>query len=139
MGEFVTDPPDSLLGGIVPVEDLQESYGREARYVVAPEANPPTTKWDEHVARGLQLDQPGVDVGITSCAELGSSRSVAVPLAAFFGANGGEQMAPTTSIVDAGVYRPLDPAAVWAVVAGGTSSRSLQPAHVGHLERERAA
>jgi hypothetical protein len=80
-----------------------------------------------------------VDVGITSCAELGSSRSVAVPLAAFFGANGGEQMAPTTSIVDAGVYRPLDPAAVWAVVAGGTSSRSLQPAHVGHLERERAA
>ncbi|MDQ1372682.1 MAG: agmatinase, partial [Actinomycetota bacterium] len=48
----------------VPAPDdlqLHEHYGPEARYAVAAEAAMPTTKWDEEVARGLELGLPGAD------------------------------------------------------------------------------
>jgi agmatinase len=38
-----------------------EHYGPEARYAVEAEAGLPTTKWDEEVARGLELGLPGAD------------------------------------------------------------------------------
>src|SRR5262245_65711364 len=40
---------------------LHDNYGPEARYAVAAEAAMPTTKWDEEVARGLELGLPGAD------------------------------------------------------------------------------
>jgi hypothetical protein len=41
--------------------ELHEKYGPEARYAVEREAELPTTKWDEEVARGLELGLPGAD------------------------------------------------------------------------------
>ena len=40
---------------------LHENYGPEARYAVESEALLPTTKWDEEIARGLELGLPGAD------------------------------------------------------------------------------
>ena len=40
---------------------LHEHYGPEASYAVAAEAAIPTTKWEEEVARGLELGLPGAD------------------------------------------------------------------------------
>jgi hypothetical protein len=91
---------------------------------------------------GGSVAVPGVDVRITSCAELGSSGVVAVTLddaAAFLRAGGGERLAVTTTVVLAAVHGPLDPPEGWRVVADGTSSVSLQPEHIGHAEQERAA
>jgi hypothetical protein len=91
---------------------------------------------------GGSVAVPGVDVRITSCADLGSSGVVAVTLddaAAFLRAGGGERPAVTTTVVLAAVHGPLDPPEGWRVVADGTSSVSLQPEHIGHAEQERAA
>ena len=41
--------------------ELHDNYGPEARHGVAAEANLPTTKWEEEVARGLELGLPGAD------------------------------------------------------------------------------
>src|SRR4051812_50090033 len=41
--------------------ELHDNYGPEARYAVEREAELPTTKWDEEVARGLELGLPGAD------------------------------------------------------------------------------
>jgi len=38
-----------------------ENYGPEARYAVAAEARLPTARWEEEVARGLELGLPGAD------------------------------------------------------------------------------
>ena len=38
---------------------LHDRYGPEARYAVEREAELPTTKWEEEVARGLELGLPG--------------------------------------------------------------------------------
>lgn len=40
---------------------LHDRYGPEARYAVEAEANLPTTKWEEEVARGLEYGLPGAD------------------------------------------------------------------------------
>lgn len=40
---------------------LHDRYGPEARYAVEAEANLPTTRWEEEVARGLELGLPGAD------------------------------------------------------------------------------
>ncbi|WP_218578699.1 agmatinase family protein [Phytohabitans houttuyneae] len=40
---------------------IHDNYGPEARYAVEREAELPTTKWDEEVARGLELGLPGAD------------------------------------------------------------------------------
>ena len=40
---------------------LHDNYGPEARYAVEREAELPTTKWEEEVARGLELGLPGAD------------------------------------------------------------------------------
>jgi agmatinase len=40
---------------------LHDHYGPEARYAVEREAELPTTRWDEEVARGLELGLPGAD------------------------------------------------------------------------------
>ncbi len=42
-------------------DDLHEGYGPEARYAVAAEARLPTTRWEEEVARGLELGLPAAD------------------------------------------------------------------------------
>ena len=42
-------------------EDLHDRYGPEARYAVAAEAALPTIRWEEEVARGLELGLPGAD------------------------------------------------------------------------------
>src|SRR5439155_24364738 len=44
-----------------PDPSLHDNYGPEARYAVEREALLPTTKWDEEVARGLELGLPGAD------------------------------------------------------------------------------
>ena len=44
--------------GTVPLHD---HYGPEAKYAVEAEALLPTTKWEEEVARGLELGLPGAD------------------------------------------------------------------------------
>ena len=41
--------------------DLHDRYGPEARYAVAAEAALPTTRWEQEVARGLELGLPGAD------------------------------------------------------------------------------
>ena len=41
--------------------DLHDRYGPEARYAVAAEAALPTTRWEQEVARGLELGMPGAD------------------------------------------------------------------------------
>jgi agmatinase len=43
------------------VDDLHHNYGPEARYAVEAEAALPTTKWEEEIARGLELGLPGAD------------------------------------------------------------------------------
>jgi len=40
---------------------LHDRYGPEARYAVEAEARLPTAKWEEEVARGLELGLPGAD------------------------------------------------------------------------------
>jgi agmatinase len=40
---------------------LHDHYGPEARYAVEQEAKLPTTKWEEEVARGLEMGLPGAD------------------------------------------------------------------------------
>ena len=40
---------------------LHDNYGPEAKYAVEAEALLPTTKWEEEVARGLELGLPGAD------------------------------------------------------------------------------
>ncbi len=40
---------------------LHDNYGPEARYAVEAEAKLPTTKWEEEVARGLEIGLPGAD------------------------------------------------------------------------------
>src|SRR6202035_1463463 len=40
---------------------MHEGYGPEARYAVAAEAHLPSTRWEEEVARGLELGLPGAD------------------------------------------------------------------------------
>src|SRR5215208_2263537 len=40
---------------------LHDHYGPEARYAVEAEAKLPTTRWEEEVARGLELGLPGAD------------------------------------------------------------------------------
>jgi hypothetical protein len=85
---------------------------------------------------------PGLDVRITSCADLGSSGVIAVTLAdaaAFLQAGGGERLAVTTTVIRAGVHGPLARPEGWCVVADGTNSVSLQPQHVVHSEQEIAA
>jgi agmatinase len=42
-------------------DGLHDRYGPEARYAVAAEASLPTTKWEQEVARGLELGLPGAD------------------------------------------------------------------------------
>ena len=51
------DPPHAYRGEV----PLHDQYGPEARYAVEAEALMPTTKWDEEVARGLELGLPGAD------------------------------------------------------------------------------
>jgi agmatinase len=41
--------------------DLHDNYGPEARAAVAAEAELPTTRWEEEIARGLELGLPGAD------------------------------------------------------------------------------
>jgi hypothetical protein len=138
----VTDRPDSRLGGNVPVDGLHEIYGPEAWFAVAAKTCLPTTKWDEEMARGLEVGLPGGDVRTTSCAELGTSGVVAVTLAdaaAFPRASGGERLAVTTTVVPAGVHVPLELPEGWCVDVDGTSSVSLQPEHIGDSEQEHAA
>ena len=48
------------LGGPLP-EHLHDNYGPEARFAVEAEAALPTTRWEEEVARGLELGLPGAD------------------------------------------------------------------------------
>jgi hypothetical protein len=91
---------------------------------------------------GGRVAVPGVDVRITSCAELGSSGIIAVTLAdavAFLQAGGGERLAVTTTVVLADVHGPLQPPEGWCVVADGMSSVSLRPQHIVHPEQEIAA
>ena len=40
---------------------VHDNYGPEARFAVEAEAMLPTTKWDEEVARGLELGLQGAD------------------------------------------------------------------------------
>jgi agmatinase len=40
---------------------LHDNYGPEAKYAVEAEALLPTMKWEEEVARGLELGLPGAD------------------------------------------------------------------------------
>ena len=42
-------------------EHLHDNYGPEARFAVEAEAALPTIRWDEEVARGLELGLPGAD------------------------------------------------------------------------------
>src|SRR3989440_3584673 len=44
-----------------PDGSLHDNYGPEARYAVQREADLPTTKWDEEVARGLEVGLTGAD------------------------------------------------------------------------------
>jgi agmatinase len=44
-----------------PEDELHDRYGPEARYAVAAEDSLPTTKWEEEIARGLELGLPGAD------------------------------------------------------------------------------
>jgi hypothetical protein len=57
----VTDRPHRHLPSDFSAEGLHENYGPEARYAVAAEARLPTARWDEEVARGLELGLPGAD------------------------------------------------------------------------------
>ena len=41
--------------------ELHDRYGPEARRAVEAEAGLPTTRWEEEVARGLELGLPGAD------------------------------------------------------------------------------
>jgi hypothetical protein len=43
------------------VEDLHDNYGPEARYAVQAEAALPSTKWEQEIARGLELGLSGAD------------------------------------------------------------------------------
>lgn len=40
---------------------LHDNYGPEAKYAVESETLLPTTKWEEEIARGLELGLPGAD------------------------------------------------------------------------------
>ena len=42
-------------------DDLHDRYGPEARYAVAAEARLPSARWEQEVARGLELGLPGAD------------------------------------------------------------------------------
>jgi len=42
-------------------DDLHEGYGPEARYAVAAEARLPSARWEQEVARGLELGLPGAE------------------------------------------------------------------------------
>jgi agmatinase len=42
-------------------DELHEGYGPEARYAVAAEARLPSARWEQEVARGLELGLPGAD------------------------------------------------------------------------------
>ncbi len=54
-------PPDASPGDPLPDDDLHDNYGPEAAFAVRAEAAMPTTKWEEEVARGLELGLPGAD------------------------------------------------------------------------------
>ena len=43
------------------VDELHDNYGPEARYAVEAEAALPTAKWEQEIARGLELGLPGAD------------------------------------------------------------------------------
>ena len=53
--------PHHHLPGDFSADDLHEGYGPEARYAVAAEARLPSARWEEEVARGLELGLPGAD------------------------------------------------------------------------------
>ena len=53
--------PHHHLPGDFSADDLHEGYGPEARYAVAAEARLPSARWEEEVARGLELSLPGAD------------------------------------------------------------------------------
>jgi agmatinase len=57
----LTGRPHHHLPEDFSADDLHERYGPEARYAVAAEGAMPTTKWEEEVARGLELGLPGAD------------------------------------------------------------------------------
>jgi len=44
-----------------PEHELHDNYGPEARYAVEREAELPTTKWEEEIARGLEYGLQGAD------------------------------------------------------------------------------
>ncbi len=43
------------------MDELHDNYGPEARYAVEAEAALPTTKWEQEIARGLELGLQGAD------------------------------------------------------------------------------
>ena len=51
--------PDGTPDGDLP--EVHENYGPEAAFAVRAEAGLPTTKWEEEIARGLELGLPGAD------------------------------------------------------------------------------
>jgi len=53
--------PHHHLPGDFSADDLHEGYGPEARYAVAAEVRLPSARWEEEVARGLELGLPGAD------------------------------------------------------------------------------
>ncbi len=53
--------PHHHLPGDFSADDLHEGYGPEARYAVAAEARLPSARWEEEVARGLELGLPGIN------------------------------------------------------------------------------
>jgi hypothetical protein len=134
------DPSALTLVGVAPDDPSLPAAARSALADLRPGTAIAAVELTELVGGCVAV--PGLDVRITSCADLGSSGVIAVALAdaaAFLQAGGGERLAVTTTVVLAGVHGPLTPPKGWCVVADGTSSVSLQPEHMFHPEQEIAA
>jgi agmatinase len=55
------EPPHRHLPADFSGDELHGRYGPEARYAVAAEARLPSARWEQEVARGLELGLPGAD------------------------------------------------------------------------------
>ena len=55
------EPPHRHLPADFSPDELHDRYGPEARYAVAAEARLPSARWEQEVARGLELGLPGAD------------------------------------------------------------------------------
>ena len=53
--------PDETPDGAPELPEVHGNYGPEAAFAVRAEAGLPTTKWEEEIARGLELGLPGAD------------------------------------------------------------------------------